>query len=268
MILFFTYRVRYFFQFSSLLILFTSLCSCASLSSSALRREVSGQGKITLNKENSFVAPNRFLAEESEKSKSLKGFLSVQGSPTELEFEDSFLFSPQLSLFYSDKSEMFLLKYISDDWIISGPFPFEAKEVEEEKDSAGLFSAGSSLLQDTPAKLDSTSGDKMPPNLELPKTDEVQKTNAEIGGSETGRNQAAQFEDLYHAVRFEGESYGFIAHWYTGDVSNQDRIKSINALTAEGVPAIGSSIRIPSYLLKKRDSPSEDDIKKFMMLNP
>lgn len=245
--------------------LLSGLSACLNFSSNPLRNEVSGKGRLELSSINSFLAPNRFLSEEADKSETLKGFLSVQGAPSEIEFEDSIFMAPKLFLHYKEKNEFYTLRNVSKDWIISGPFKSE-EETLNDGHAGSLFNSGSPLVQDTKIDLSGLgekSPDKtMPTNLNSGKGSEAIKDDDKSDRAPSG----SQFQDIYHLVKNDGETFEFIAYWYTEDISNHERIKSINSGLSTGtVIKQGSSIRIPAYLLKRREAPSAEDLRKFIM---
>jgi hypothetical protein len=244
-------------SFISCLVLCMSACTPAT--NSALRNKIEGKGRLTLDEGNPYLAPNKFLAEEAESSETLKGFLSLRGSPQDLSFKDPVFSKPILTLFYTERNERYKLEHAGKDWIITGPFPIEEKEGTERKDSESLF--GSLFSSSTPPLIDmddksKTSDETLPENLKGAVTP--------IREPEEAKTRQNQFSDIFHQVKLKNESIEFLAWWYTEDISNASRIRSINTLPP-GPLQEGASIRIPSYLLKKRNAPEENDIKKFRM---
>jgi hypothetical protein len=235
------------------------LSACAPGTNSALRNKIEGKGRLTLDESNPYLAPNKFLAEEAESSETLKGFLSLRGSPQDLSFKDPVFSRPILNLFYTQRNERYKLEHAGKDWIIMGPFTIDEKEGKERKDSESLF--GDLFSSSTPPLINmdeksKTSNETLPENLK--------GTVAPTKEPEEAKTKQNQFSDIFHQVKLKNESIEFLAWWYTEDISNASRIRSINTLP-QGPLQDGASIRIPSYLLKKRNAPDENDIKKFRM---
>ncbi len=235
------------------------ISACSSSSNSALRNKIDGKGKLLLDSTNPYLAPNKFLSDEAEASETLKGFISLKGSPQHIAFEDSFFSNPKLFLFYDDRNEKYFLEYTKKDWIISGPFPLKSDESLSKEEGASLFPSSSAPLinfentrKDTSNPDQTLSTPQKQTSESAPQTPPIAKTIAE-----------PKFEDVFHLVKFQGESLEFLAEWYTSDLTNSPRIKSINSIPP-GTLQAGTTIRIPSYLLKRKDPPSEEDFKKFI----
>lgn len=235
-------------------ILLLLIASCSSSTNSALRSKISGQGKLQIDSTNPYLAPAKFLSNEAELSETLKGFLTLKGNPESISYSESFFSSPNLILYFDKNDEKYLLEYINKDWLINGPYKISEKEaVINENASQSVYDENTSPLIDIDKNETIDLKDKTPPvkTAEKDKPEEA-KTIAE-----------PKFEDIFHFVQFDGESIEFLAQWYTKDISNSSRIRSINSLPP-GLLKNGTSVRIPSYLLKQKESPKEEDVKKFI----
>lgn len=239
------------------LILF-GLASCSIIfvesnaSRSALRDSLNDKGQVRLDPSNPYIAPNAFLAEEAKHSEILKGFLSMKGNPTALSFEDGFFSKSKLTLYYEDKAEAYSLVQAGDDWIIGAPYPIEGKNLEGQKTSSSLYREEAPLVTYLDPKLEEAKNNATKEKVEEKKVEETSSDSNE-------------FPDIYHYVRSTDESLEFISYWYTGTGENVDRISRINNVRAFNKLKIGQSIRIPSYLVKKSEAPSEDDLKTYLI---
>lgn len=228
---------------------------------------MNGRGKLILDRNNPYLAPNKFLTEESNASETLKGFLSVQGSPEEIEFSDSIFSKPKLTLFYPNRDQFYSLEYTEKDWIITGPFEKDSDDKDNKDGTSALVSDSSPLIninsKETINLNQQTS--QLPSNLTPSSTKMDEDTSQNKAPKDKSAVKKNNFEDHYHLVTLPNESLEFIAYWYTGDISNTSRIKSINSIPP-GIIKLGTSVRIPSYLLKKKESPKEEDLKKFQLM--
>lgn len=236
--------------------------ACAPSSNDALRNKIEGKGKLSIDLVNPYLAPNQFLSKEAENSETLKGFLQLKGNPQHIAFYDTIFSGPKLELYYDDKNEKYKLEHIKKDWIINGPFSLVKKgdskpedESNSSNNSTGLFGTSTPPViptdKDTAAST-TTAQEKVSPTS-IPKNQNKKRPSVEV-----------KFDDIFHLVRFQGESLEFLAQWYTNDLSNKDRIQSINSLTP-GILKEGTTVRIPSYLIKTKDAPTEDDLRKFIL---
>ena len=71
-------------------------------------------------------------------------------------------------------------------------------------------------------------------------------------------------EDVIHVIQHPGETLRIIANWYTGDATNAERIARINGLENANQLSMGSSVRIPRYLLKTRAPLPESEIARYL----
>jgi hypothetical protein len=228
------------------------ISSCSSGTNTALRGKIEGQGKLSLDPSNPYLAPNKFLSEEAEASETLKGFISLKGSPDHISFKNPIFSNPLLTLYYDDSNEVYILENIKKDWIVTTRKPADDTSVKNGTEPvSSLYSKKSPPLVQIG---DAQNGS--PADAELQKSLPDTKSESATPGE-------TKFEDVFHLVRFQGESLEFIAQWYTSDISNTSRIRSINS-PPPGPLREGTTIRIPSYLLKKRSAPSEDDVRKFI----
>lgn len=56
--------------------------------------------------------------------------------------------------------------------------------------------------------------------------------------------------DLVHYVTFEGETLEIIARWYSGDVSNAERLGRMNRLSATQALVPGDTVIVPAYMVR------------------
>lgn len=242
--------------------------ACSTNQNQALRNELSGRGPLNLDFNNPYLAPNKFLSEETKTSETLKGFLSLKGAPEILEFSDPIIGTTSLKLIYKSKNESYMLEEHSHDWIISGPFKVE-ESLEEESLAKNELLIGSNNYS-TPAILDLDKNNSLvkpseqgstTPTLPIknPTNNDSVKNTSEISSKPS-------FKDIYHQVNFPGQTLTFLSSWYTGNILNTERLKRINSSLSENLKS-GDIVRIPSYLTNKDNPPSLEDLEKFISGN-
>lgn len=245
----------------------TVLISCSDLLSgsninTALRQELNDRGKTKLDPGNPYVAPNAFLAEEAKNSENLKGFLSMKGNPTAITYHEDFFSSPELTLHYDEKGEIFNLKQSGKSWIISSPIKTEEKK--EAAETSSLFKEEPPVVTYMDPKLEEARKKASQP--EVKKEEEVippAPKNDQNKETQDSKESEKDFNDIYHIIEFEGQTLEFIAYWYTGSTLAVDRIAGINGLKKSAPLRLSQSIRIPSYLSLKEEKPTPEDLKLF-----
>lgn len=90
-------------------------------------------------------------------------------------------------------------------------------------------------------------GCKAEPRMETPQ-------HAEVAPTEKVEYQ----EPFVHVVRFNGETLGSIARWYTGDAQNWIKIKNANSGLVPERILIGQSITIPAEIVVKRENMTKE----------
>ena len=246
------------------LFIFSLSISCTEIFSSpevnsALRSELNDRGKIKLDPTNPYVAPNAFLAEEAKISENLKGFLSMKGNPTAISYHETYFSAPELSLYYEDKGELYLLKQKGSSWIIASPTKTEAIEQKINSDSSSLFRKEPPVVTYMDPKLEEARK-KASEQQKIPEKHE--DTTKEVP-NKTPPTESNDFTDSYHIVEFPGQTLEFVSFWYTGSIDALDRIAGINGIDRKVPLRLSQSIRIPSYLAIKKDKPTEQDFLSF-----
>ncbi len=78
-----------------------------------------------------------------------------------------------------------------------------------------------------------------------------------------GAREKVPQEDLFHDVRFEGETLSIIARWYTGSMKNWQLLAEANPDINPHILRLDMRIRIPQELLKTRDPMPETYLDQF-----
>ncbi len=70
--------------------------------------------------------------------------------------------------------------------------------------------------------------------------------------------------DVSHMVKYPGETLRIIASWYTGNADNAGRIARINGIENPDMLYLGQEIRLPEYLLKRRNAFPEEEVERYI----
>lgn len=237
-----------------------NLQSCSSNHNHVLRSEISGKGILSLDLNNPYLAPNKFLSEEAKRSETLKGFLSLKGAPDSLSFSDPLIGLPTLTLIYKDKNEKYSLEDHGQEWVIHGPENVAEGVAPQKETDLSLLEkshSGPVLLPTDNASTNqgaSNTPDEKTPSIKAPPKEETKAPSIDT--------QKPSFRDVYHEVLFEGQTLDFIAYWYTGNSMNVDRVRRINTSLKEKLRT-GDIVRVPSYLAQRDTPPTQEDLAKF-----
>jgi hypothetical protein len=80
----------------------------------------------------------------------------------------------------------------------------------------------------------------------------------------SSKASATSGSDISHVVNFPGETLRIISSWYTGNPDNAGRIARINGIENPDVLYLGQEIRLPEYLLKRRNSFPEEEVERYI----
>ncbi len=268
-----------------------------------LKEQLANQGPQALSAENPYVAANQLLAEEVEGSSTLRGFVSIRGTPDALEVKKDLAANPIIQLYYLDKTESYVLERLLNDWVIKGPDTIPREflgsffGVIQTEGKAPLVLSGEVVRQvaaprftpRNPTNSSSTNGgQRAKPSNSInnnvsqptPLTENVAVNRGVNGGANSGANPPVRSVappspvnmtaneslsgDVMHTVQFQGETLRIISIWYTGSVENAERLGRINGLTDPNHMELGQVIRIPRYLTRNTRPLTEQDVQKLI----
>ncbi|MEZ4754233.1 MAG: hypothetical protein R3A13_07990 [Bdellovibrionota bacterium] len=284
-----------FFLLSTILLFACSFNSSQKDPLDSLIEKLSDQGPTALNADNPFIASNLLISKEMERSEEMKGFIEHRGAPAAIEVEEG-MFSPlYIHFYYVDKREKYTFEKLDNLWAIKGPFEIEPSKMTKVRlatrgvESVPKFGESNSIknknsevddpvvktlnrIEEQRKKAAKEQGWDSPslddPNSPSKKENELAVEKADLDGissyqAELDRPEAELNErgDVMHNVNSEDENLEIISFWYTHDNENAGRIKRINKLLSNTLE-VGTTIRIPSYLLKSKLKLRAEDISK------
>lgn len=226
-----------------------SFSGCSLSSSESLREELANQGPLSLSADDPSSPANLFLAQEVQSSPTVAGFIDNRGTPDAIQISNRSLKPHRVYLFYFDKKEGYLLEEFSTDWIIRGPEEIPERYMQQ---LAGFPHIG----QKAPL-----SGAPQPQTSE--KKVFTQDLD-DIPQAEEKRVSTAPSGDIVHKVQYPGETLRLITGWYTGDPENASRVARINGMKNPDLLNLGTSVRIPRYLLERSDPLPPEEIQKYI----
>lgn len=99
------------------------------------------KGPVDVVSDNPFLASSLLLSKEAESSPEMRGFIEHKGSPRAFEVRSAEGGKSTITFYYPDSREEYSFDKVDGAYIISGPFPIEAKKLGEVQN---IKSAGSS----------------------------------------------------------------------------------------------------------------------------
>ena len=247
-----------------------------------LKEQLANQGPQALSAENPYVAANQLLAEEVEGSSTLRGFVSIRGTPDALEVKKDLAANPIIQLYYLDKTESYVLERLLNDWVIKGPDTIPREflgsffGVIQTEGKAPLVLSGEVVRQVAAPRLTSRGTTNSGTNNSGQR---AKPSNAVNGGANPPVRSVAPptppsplnitsneslSGDVMHTVQFQGETLRIISIWYTGSVENAERLGRINGLNDPNHMELGQVIRIPRYLTRNTRPLTEQDVQKLI----
>ncbi|MGI6525132.1 MAG: hypothetical protein ACOX2O_07585 [Bdellovibrionota bacterium] len=274
--------------FTSLLI-FVLLTTSSCATKTGLNARLAGRGPLALSNTNPYIASNLLLAEKSQSSNVVSGFLQYRGLPLAIEVkQNTFSFNKESStiLYYPREREAFTIEELNGEIVVTGPTEIEPVLLTEIELKTRNFFGSPAMLEGT---LSSSPRNNLNVNTSLPPTSiqqniperraEIVKTLPTPQEEESLANlkglslikklqsrknippaEITPKGDLVHNVVYEGETLSMIVRWYTHDLGNIGRVTRLNKLARPDHLRIGDSIIIPKYLIKSKLSLTQEAV--------
>ncbi len=275
---------------SCISLLIVTACSQSPRLNHGLIGRLKGRGPVALSSDNPFLAANLLLSKEMERSADLKGFINHRGAPSALSIEHSTFKGLTFKLYYPENREYFNLEELDDTWLINGPLPMPAEEVQDlariaknKGDKPSILmpdkekNADDSEPITTPAteaksfsSFSSADEKKQHADLSAEKTEgpssEAKAIRQIVARSAKSPAELTPRGDLVHFVTYAGETLALISRWYTEDLENAGKIARINNLAKPSELKLGDQIVVPAYLLRNKLRLTEEGLKALQEL--
>lgn len=285
-------------MFPAVMLTSVSGCTFSPRIDNALLDRLKNRGPVQLSPDNPFLAANLMLAQESDRSLELRGFIEHRGAPAALEVKKGFWKGMEMKLYYPDKNETYVLDDSDGAWAIRGPENLspEIARILQRK----LRGDETSLLAEQ-APQDFSRFDRRGPPDEVPEI--PLDSNVEVlppistpkpvtkpsprptskpavrrptpaperlpPATEEEKQRMAEMSprgDLVHYVTFESETIHALARWYTGENGNEGKIARMNNVLLSAPLQVGDTIVIPSYLVRNRFRLTESALRALQVL--
>lgn len=278
-----------------------SSCSFAPRIDNALLNRLKNRGPVQLSPDNPFLAANLMLAQESDRSLELRGFLEHRGAPAALEVRKGFWNPLELKLYYVEKRETYVLEDSGGTWAIRGPesLSLEIANLLERKlrgDETSLVAErppgnfnrftvptpsthlGDEDLAELLVEIPAPAPTRKPMPTRVPKaratvvpvpTKKVRPTAVPETLTDDERSRMAEVSprgDVVHYVTLDGETMRAIARWYTGEVGNEGKIARMNNTPVDAILQPGDTIVVPSYLVQNKFRLTESALRALQVL--
>jgi hypothetical protein len=91
-----------------------------------------------------------------------------------------------------------------------------------------------------------------------------------LGCSNKNFSEAPEYDTnlFFHTVKHYGENFSVIALWYTGSVKATGEIARYNPTLKSKTLKVGTKVKIPSMLIKRRTPLPKDFVRKALLSNP
>jgi hypothetical protein len=262
----------------SVILLTISTISGCSLN---LRREdgnsldkLVGRGPVIIAPNDTKLAATVFFRNSWSASASIKHLITQRGTPEALSLERDFLHPNRLRLYYPSDGQVYLLDYVSGEWLIAGSEPISLEELDMVRLQRDQIRATPIRLggdsEPRPRDVDVTPGELNATILEphprlASKGGELRgmlkaRGAARVAKLEQGRGGLGTY---IHTVSFPGETFALLADWYLEDDALARTLAELNhgLLAAELKP--GEEVVIPAKLIRNTDPLPEAMVSRF-----
>ncbi len=232
------------------------------------REALVDKGAMKIDPANPYLAAGQLIEAEKNQSKVFSGFLSIRGEPSAIEVIKEKNNKLGLKIYYTDLFERYDLTPTDDDWAIAGPFPDQSiprnTSVLDTPSTVTTPVQSNKLAEVTPKAWPSKTSINEQAEFEV--TNIPTSTDTPIVDSKNfiANESIDKNKDLTHIVQFHGETISMITRWYTNEVSNAAKIARLNSMKNADQLSIGDKIIIPSYMVKKRDSLTQDAVNQYL----
>lgn len=277
------FRLRTFFYFLLLLPLWA--CSPkGAVQRDVLLHELMKDGPVALSPDNPYVISNLFLGTEIQKSHILKGFVDYRGTPDAIQAAIDEEGRSVVISYYLERSEQYTMIPHEDTWIIKGPKAIEAQALSamgnlqpsgsdapmEIKYPGEVSQASHDPENEIPLPASDAQIDKPTPRAPLKEQKIIASKKTRPAPAVSKKPVSAKIEnspsgDIIHHISYPGETLRLVSLWYTGTADNSERLARINSFSDPDVLTMGQLVRIPRYMLKRRDPLPEVEVRKYYL---